>query len=84
MKQITISHVAKRAGVSVGTVSAVINGKNTVKQSTKERVLPVMHELNFRPEGQARILRSRDDQQGIGLLIPGLDHPFYATVAGGV
>jgi len=42
VEKVTITDVAKRAGVSMGTVSAVINGKNTVKTETREAVLGVM------------------------------------------
>ncbi|MGA9120577.1 MAG: LacI family DNA-binding transcriptional regulator, partial [Bacteroidota bacterium] len=49
MKRLTIEDVAKRAGVSKGTVSAVINGKDSVKLGTRNHILEVMKELNFRP-----------------------------------
>ena len=58
MKKITIVDVAKRAGVSKGTVSAVINAKNTVKPATRNHILEVMKELNFRPKGVARNLKN--------------------------
>jgi LacI family transcriptional regulator len=58
VKKITIEDVAKHAGVSKGTVSAVINAKNTVKLVTRNHILEIMKELNFRPKGIARNLKN--------------------------
>lgn len=84
MKKVTINEVAKVAGVSKGTVSAVINGKNTVKQETRDIVLGVMRELNFRPKGMARNFRSTETERSIGLIIKDLNNPFYTGIAMGV
>ena len=56
MKKITIEDVAKRARVSKGTVSAVINARNTVRPATRDHILEVMKESNYRPKGIARNL----------------------------
>ncbi|MBN2009336.1 LacI family DNA-binding transcriptional regulator [candidate division KSB1 bacterium] len=84
MKRITINDVAKQAGVSKGTVSAVINRKNTVKNETRNAVLAVMKELNFRPKGMARNLKQMDIDKSIGLIVKDLSYPFYTAVAMGV
>lgn len=84
MAQITITDVAKKAGVSTGTVSAVINGKNSVMAETRENVLAVMRQLNFRPRGNARILKQTDENKSIGLIIKDLNNPFYTSIAMGV
>jgi DNA-binding LacI/PurR family transcriptional regulator len=81
MKKITIEDVAKRAGVSKGTVSAVINGKNSVKPGTREHILEVMKELNFRPRGVARNLKNGNQDKSIGIIIKDLNYPFYTTIA---
>ena len=65
MKKITIQDVAKRARVSVGTVSAVINAKKTVKPATRDFILEVMKELNFRPNGVARNFKSEASDKSI-------------------
>jgi DNA-binding LacI/PurR family transcriptional regulator len=54
MHKVTIEDVAKRANVSKGTVSAVLNGKNTVKAATRDHVLEVIKELNYRPRTRGR------------------------------
>ncbi|MFZ1290437.1 MAG: LacI family DNA-binding transcriptional regulator [Melioribacteraceae bacterium] len=84
MKKITIVDVAKRAGVSKGTVSAVINAKNSVKPSTRDEILAVMKELNFRPKGIARKLKNGEVDNTIGLIIKDLNYPFYTSIASGV
>jgi LacI family transcriptional regulator len=85
VKKITIDDVAKKASVSKGTVSAVINQKNIVHLETRDAVLRAMKELNYRPRGSARNLKNPSVQyQSIGLLIRELDNPFYTGIALGV
>jgi len=84
MKRITIDDVAKRARVSKGTVSAVINAKNSVKAGTREHILEVMKELNFRPKGVARNLKNGSPDTSIGLILKDLSYPFYTAIAAGV
>ncbi len=83
MKRVTMDDVAKQAGVSKGTVSAVINSKNTVKGQTRERILEVMKELNFRPRGVARDLKNGSQDKSIGIIIKDLNYPFYTSIATG-
>jgi len=84
MKRITIEDVAKQAGVSKGTVSAVINAKNTVKARTRDQILEVMKDLNFRPRGVARNLRNDTLDKSIAIIIKDLNYPFYTSIATGV
>ena len=84
MKKITIEDVARRAGVSKGTVSAVINAKSTVKPATRDHILAVMKELNFRPKGVARNLKNGSQEKSIGIIIKDLSYPFYTSIATGV
>lgn len=84
MKKITIVDVAKKAGVSKGTVSAVINGKNSVKPATRDLILDIMKELHFRPKGVARNLKNFNQDKSIGIIIKDLNYPFYTSIATGV
>jgi DNA-binding LacI/PurR family transcriptional regulator len=84
MKKITIEDVARLAGVSKGTVSAVINAKNSVKPLTRDHVLTVMKDVNFRPKGVARNLKNGNQYQSIGIIIKDLNYPFYTSIATGV
>jgi len=54
VKKVTIYDVSREAGVSLATVSRVINGSNVVKESTKQRVLEVIKRLDFKPNEIAR------------------------------
>ncbi len=70
--------------MSKGTVSAVINAKNSVKAGTRDHVLEIMKELNFRPKGVARNLKNGMQDKSIGVIIKDLNYPFYTTIASGV
>ncbi|CAA7602904.1 LacI-type HTH domain protein [Acididesulfobacillus acetoxydans] len=79
----TIKDVAQRAGVSVTTVSRVINDSGYVGETARERVTKAMEELNFQPSRLARGLVSGKTST-IGLLIPDVANPFFADVARGI
>lgn len=83
MKRVTIEDVARRARVSKGTVSAVINAKTTVKQATRDHILEIMKELNYRPKGVARNLKNADRDKSIGMIVKNLSYPFYTAIAAG-
>ena len=72
--------VAKKAGVSKATVSAVINAKNIVKSQTRNHVLEVMKELNFRPKMVARDFKNGSQDKSIGIIIKDLNYPFYTSI----
>ena len=59
MPNVTIYDVAGRAGVSLATVSRVMNNPEKVNEATRERVLAVIKELGYRPNAIARGLASR-------------------------
>jgi LacI family transcriptional regulator/LacI family repressor for deo operon, udp, cdd, tsx, nupC, and nupG len=82
-KRYTIDDVARRAGVSKTTVSMVLNGKGAIRDSTRDRVLATVEQLNYRPSGQAR--RSvAGKKRSIGLLVREIDNPFFAEIVTGV
>jgi DNA-binding LacI/PurR family transcriptional regulator len=81
VKKATITDVADLAGCSVGTVSAVINGKETVRRETKQRVLKAINQLNFRPTSSAKNLKSGKFGKSIGIVIRALISPFYSEIA---
>lgn len=79
-----IRDVAKAAGVSVATVSKVLNGYTTVNEKTKERVLQFVKELQFRPNSAARALVGRRSMT-IGIfLTTSLAHPFFTQILSGM
>ena len=79
----TIKDVAKLAGVSVATVSRVVNNVPRVSPKTKEAVLKVMQELNYTANANARALVTQKNMT-IGVVIPDLTDPFFALLAHGV
>lgn len=68
-KSMTITGIAKEAGVSKSTVSRVLNNKSDVLPGTKERVLRVIQEHQFQPNAYARSMSQRRSQT-IGLVVP--------------
>ena len=75
----TIKEVAKRAGVSVGTVSKVINNIE-VKPKTKQAVELAIKELNYQPNVYARGLKVNRTQT-VALILPTVWHPFFGELA---
>jgi len=72
--------VAKKAGVSVATVSHVINNTRIVSELTKAKVKTALEELNYQPNAVARSLR-RKESMIIGLIIPDNTNPYFAEIA---
>lgn len=83
-KNVTIHDVADLAEVSIGTVSAVVNRKDTVSKSTRRRVLQAISELNYRPSAAARRRLQPSVEKSIGLLIKEIRNPYFADVVIGV
>lgn len=71
---VTITEVAQRAGVGIGTVSRVLNHSPRVTETTRGRVLAVIEELDFRPSAVAQRL-SRGRTQTIGVVVPFFTRP---------
>ena len=75
--------VAERAGVSVTSVSHVINETRPVSDELRRRVLAAMDDLDYQPNRLARSLR-RGQTHTIGMIIPDSANPFFAEMARGV
>ena len=81
MKIKNIRDVAREAGVSIATVSRVVNKLSSVKKYNKEKVEEVIKRLKFRPNLSAQRLASKRKNNVIGLIIPrysDIFHSFYA------
>ena len=76
----TIRDVSKLAGVSVATVSRVINKKGYVSKETEESIINAMEMLNYTPNDVARRLAGKKSNT-IGLIIPDILNPFFPEVA---
>lgn len=79
----TIKDVAKKANVSVATVSRVINKKGYVNEETRMLVETAIHQLNYVPNELARSLFNKDSKL-IGVLVPHFDTQFYAELIEGI
>ena len=82
-KSVTIHDVARNAGVSVSTVSRVLNDKDDVAADTSERVRRVIDELGYASSLAARGLRSRKTNV-IGLILPDVASPYCIEILQGV
>lgn len=77
---VTISEVAKAAGVSTATVSNALNGRPGMAEETRARILEAIDALGYQINPTARNLRAgRTD--AIGLLVPELDRPYFGQLA---
>ena len=81
--KVTIYEVARRAGVSIATVSHVINRPERVKSSTRERVLDVVDELGFVPK-QTAVSLARKGVGRVGVLAPFTSYRSYGTRLNGI
>jgi LacI family transcriptional regulator len=79
----TIDDVAKRAQVSISTVSRVLNGLDRVHPATRERIQAAMVELGYQPSALARGLALRRTNT-IGLIVPNVTDPFFSEMVRGV
>jgi DNA-binding LacI/PurR family transcriptional regulator len=80
---VTIHDVARRAKVSVSTVSRALAEPHLVRQSTLERVLAIARKLDYHPNPAARSLIT-GKTGNIGIIVPDIANPFYPSVLRGV
>jgi LacI family transcriptional regulator len=80
---VTIYDVAREAGVSMATVSRVLNGTAVVKEETKRKVLDAINNLGYRPNAVARGLASKRTKT-IGIIVPDVSAPFVAEMVRGM
>ncbi|KHF39655.1 catabolite control protein A [Halalkalibacter okhensis] len=79
----TIYDVAREAGVSMATVSRVVNGNPNVKPATRKKVLEAIERLGYRPNAVARGLASKRTTT-VGVIIPDISSIFFAELARGI
>ncbi len=78
-----IRDVAERAQVSTATVSHVLNGTRTVTDSTRDRVLTAIRELNYHPSAVARSLKTQSTYT-LGVMVSDITNPFSTAVVRGI
>lgn len=82
-KEITIKDVAKQAGVSVATVSRVMNGRDRVSEATRKKILKIIEEMNFVPNTMAASMVNKKTNM-LSVVVPEIQNPFYTAVIGGM
>jgi LacI family transcriptional regulator/LacI family repressor for deo operon, udp, cdd, tsx, nupC, and nupG len=81
----SMNDVAKRAGVSIATVSRVLNNSSSVNDGTRIKILKAIKELKYQPSRVAKRLRSKGGPGNLlGVLIPDIQNPFYVDVLRGI
>lgn len=75
----TLKDVAKEAGLTVTTVSRVLNNRGYISDDARARVSEAMKKLNYRPNEVARSLHNKKTNM-IGLIVPHIRHPYFAEM----
>lgn len=74
----TIKDVAEKAGITVTTVSRVLNNRGYISDKTRKKVYQVMEELDYQPNEIARALAQKQSNL-IGAIVPAIMHPFFSA-----
>ena len=77
--KVTISDVARLAGVSTATVSHTINNTRYVSEETKEKVYKAIAELGYTPDASARSFRT-GKKRTVGFIVPDISNKFFGTI----
>lgn len=75
----TLKDVAREAGLTVSTVSRVLNNRGYISSQARQSVEEAMKKLNYRPNEMARSLHSKSTNT-IGLIVPHIRHPYFAEM----
>lgn len=82
-KNITLSDVAKKAGVGIGTASRVLNNDSRVSDEKRKRVTNAMKELNYKPNNIARGLKSKTSRM-LGIVVSDITSTFFSMIIKGI
>ncbi|MCI8328493.1 MAG: LacI family transcriptional regulator [Oscillibacter sp.] len=77
--KVTISDVARLAGVSTATVSHTINSTRYVSSDTKDKVYHAIHQLGYTPDASARSFRT-GKKKTVGFIVPDISNKFFGTI----
>ena len=79
----TLKDVARETGLTVTTVSRVLNNRGYISEETREKVYEAMKKLNYRPNEVARSL-SKKSTNTIGVIVPHIRHPYFSELISNV
>ena len=77
--KLSIKDIAKRAGVSIATVSRVLNKNGRYSRETEEKILKIIEESGYRRNVNAKSLRTKKTQT-IGVIVPDITNEFFAKI----
>ena len=77
--KVTISDVARLAGVSTATVSHTINQTRYVSEETRDKVYAAIRELGYTPDASARSFRT-GKKKTVGFVVPDISSKFFGTM----
>lgn len=80
---VTIEDVAKEAGVSIATVSRVLNRNQAVREATAKKVYAAIEKLHYEPNLMGRNLR-KNESRVLLILTPNIQNPYYAHILSGI
>ena len=83
MDKATVIDVARAAGVSIATVSCVLNKNYPVSEKTRKRVEEAIEQLRYEANRAAQTLRSNSSFM-LGLIVPYISNPYFMTIAQGI
>lgn len=75
----TLKDVAKEAGLTVTTVSRVLNNRGYISDNARQKVAKAMEKLNYRPNELARSLQNKSTNM-IGVIVPHIRHPYFSEM----
>ena len=75
----TLKDVAKETGLTVTTVSRVLNNRGYISEDTRQKVYDAMKKLNYHPNEVARSL-SKKTSNTIGVIVPHIRHPYFSEM----
>ena len=77
--KVSIIDIARKSGVSIATVSRIINKNGRYSKETEERVLKIIEESGFRINLNAKSLRTKKTQT-LGIIVPDITNEFFAKI----
>jgi LacI family transcriptional regulator len=83
MSNVTIKDIANETGVSIATVSRVLNNSGYASSEIRERILAVAKELNYQPNAVARSLKMHRTNT-IGVIVPDISNPYFMKISKGI
>jgi len=83
MPYVTLDDIARKAGVSIATVSRALNNKDAISSSTKETILKLAKQMGYTPNAVARGLKTHRTRT-IGVVITDISDPFFAPIVRGI